>query len=48
MQQNPDKIMIDDSTRVLLLSFRQALLMILGALEDYLQLPRSITPKHLR
>ena len=36
------------STRVLLLAFRQALLIALGALEDYLGLPRSVVPKHKR
>lgn len=30
------------------LSFRQALIMVLGAIEDYLGLERSITPKHRR
>ncbi len=34
--------------RTLLLAFRQAIIMILGALEDYLELPRSIVPKHQR
>jgi len=37
---------IDNKTRVLLLAIRQALLMALGALEDYLNLERSIIPKH--
>jgi len=35
-------------TRALLICIRQALIMVLGALEDYLELPRSITPKHKR
>jgi len=37
-----------DKNRVLLLSVRQALLMVLGALEDYLGVERSVTPKHAR
>lgn len=39
---------IEVRQRVLLLAVRQALIMILGALEDYLELPRSIVPKHRR
>jgi len=35
-------------TQVLLLATRQACLMILGAIEDYLQMPRSVPPKHGR
>jgi hypothetical protein len=35
-------------TRKLLIAVRQALIMVLGALEDYLELNRSITPKHKR
>jgi len=38
----------EDRTRVLLLAVRQALIMVLGALETYLDLPRSIEPKHRR
>jgi hypothetical protein len=34
-----------DRTRVLLLAVRQALIMVLGALEDYLDMERSIIPK---
>lgn len=37
---------VDERTKVLLLSVRQAIIMMLGALEDYLGLPRSITPRH--
>lgn len=40
--------MIEPRTRTLLLSFRQALIIILGALEDYLKIPRSIVPLHER
>jgi hypothetical protein len=39
---------MEDRTRVLLISIRQALIMILGAIEDYLGVERSITPKHKR
>ncbi len=34
--------------RVLLLAFRQSLLMMLGAIEDYLGVERSVCPKHKR
>lgn len=39
---------IHPRTRVLLLALRQALLIALGALEDYLGCERSVTPKHKR
>lgn len=39
---------INPRTRALLLAMRQALLIALGALEDYLCLPRSVVPKHDR
>ena len=35
-------------THNLLMAVRQAIIMILGALEDYLGMDRSIIPKHLR
>jgi hypothetical protein len=38
----------DERQRKLLLAFRQALIIMLGALEDYLQMPRSIVPRHER
>jgi len=34
--------------RVLLLAIRQALIIALGAIEDYLGMARSIIPKHKR
>jgi hypothetical protein len=37
-----------DRTRVLLLAVRQALIMVLGALEDYLDIERSIVPRRKR
>jgi len=39
---------IDTRTRVLLLAIRQALIIALGALEEYLGMERSIIPKHKR
>ena len=35
-------------TRALMLGVRQALIIALGALEDYAGMPRSIEPKHKR
>lgn len=37
-----------DKQHALLMSIRQALIMILGAIEDYLGKQRSIVPKHKR
>ncbi len=37
-----------EAQRTLLLTIRQALIIALGALEEYLGLPRSIVPKHER
>ncbi len=37
---------VDTRTRVLLLAVRQALLIVLGAIETYLDMPRSVQPKH--
>ncbi len=34
--------------RALWLSIRQALIIVLGAIEDYLGMERSITPRHKR
>jgi hypothetical protein len=39
---------IEPRARTLLLAVRQALIIALGALEDYLSVPRSIIPKHRR
>jgi len=41
-------IIVPERTRVLLLAMRQALIIALGAIEDYLGQERSIVPKHLR
>lgn len=37
---------MDARLRTFLMSVRQALIIALGALEDYLEMDRSITPKH--
>jgi len=39
---------LDGRTRTLLMCIRQAIIMALGAIEDYLGLQRSITPKRKR
>ena len=36
----------DVKTKALLLSVRQAIIIVLGAIEDYLSMERSIVPKH--
>lgn len=41
-EQKPDR------TRTLLLSIRQALIIVLGAIEDYLSMERSIVPRRKR
>jgi hypothetical protein len=45
---DPVIMRMDPKTKALLLTIRRALIMILGALEDYLCLERSITPKSRR
>lgn len=52
-RQQPDKLeeMMNEhkgDVRWLLLGVRQALLIILGRIEDYLDMQRSIPPKHAR
>ena len=37
-----------EQERILLMTVRQALIMMLGALEDYLQMERSIVPRRKR
>jgi hypothetical protein len=39
---------VPERQRTLLLAVRQALIMILGALEDWLEIERSIVPRHKR
>jgi hypothetical protein len=38
----------NDAARVLLMTVRQALIMVLGAIEDYLEMERSIVPRRKR
>lgn len=38
--------MLDPKLKVLLMAIRQALLIALGALENYLDIERSVIPKH--
>jgi hypothetical protein len=44
----PEPEPVDPRVRVLLMTVRQALIMVLGALEDFLEMERSIVPRHLR
>ena len=39
---------VNDRTRTLLMAIRQAIIMALGAIEDYLQMRRSIVPRRER
>lgn len=39
---------LDERTKRLLMIFREALIIALGGLEDYLGLPRSIVPRRKR
>lgn len=39
---------MDDKQRTLWMVIRQALIMILGAVEDFLNIPRSIIPRKKR
>jgi len=41
-------IIIPERTKMLLMALRQALIIALGAIEDYVEMERSIVPKHLR
>lgn len=43
-----ETVKIEPKTRVLLMALRQALIIAIGALEDYLCIQRSIVPKHER
>jgi len=38
--------MIDPKLKILLMAIRQALLIALGALEEYMGIERSVIPKH--
>lgn len=48
MEYSHEIIDIHPRTRVLLMAVRQALIIALGALEDYLSMQRSIKPKHCK
>ena len=39
---------LEVKTRTLLMAVRQAIIIVLGAIEDYLQMERSIVPRHKR
>jgi hypothetical protein len=39
---------MDERFRILLIAVRQALIITLGAIEEFLGIPRSIVPKHKR
>jgi hypothetical protein len=43
-----EKYIVGDRFKILLMAIRQALIIVLGALEDYLELPRSIIPRRKR
>lgn len=40
--------MLSERERIFLMAIRQALIMMLGAIEDYLEIERSIVPRHKR
>jgi hypothetical protein len=44
----PETAILDGRTRRLLMALRQAVIIILGALEDYLCVERSIVPRRKR
>lgn len=48
MTTMPESSIIDNRARVLLMAIRQALIMCLGAIEDYLEIERSIIPRRKR
>jgi len=43
-----EKQIIGDRFKILLMSIRQCLIMLLGSLEDYLEIERSIIPRRKR
>ena len=43
-----EKVIVGDRFRIFLMAVRQALIIILGAIEDYLEIKRSITPRRKR
>lgn len=47
-QKPAEYVTIDPRARIFMISVRQALIMLIGALEDYLGIERSIVPRHKR
>jgi len=47
-QTQNECVTIDPRVRVLWLGIRQGLIIVLGAIEDYLGVERSIVPRHKR
>jgi len=45
---SPPCSIIESRQRIMLMAIRQALIIALGALEDYLSIERSIVPRHKR
>jgi hypothetical protein len=43
---HPDSVALPPRLRILLMTVRQALIIVLGAIEDYLEMERSIIPRH--
>jgi hypothetical protein len=43
-----EKYIVGDRFKILLMALRQAILIFLGALEEYLELPRSVVPRRKR
>jgi hypothetical protein len=43
-----EKHIVGDRFKILLMALRQSLLIFLGALEEYLEIPRSVVPRRKR
>jgi len=48
LQNSAENVTVDQRQRALWFAVRQALIIILGAIEDYLGIERSIVPRHKR
>lgn len=48
LQNGAENVTVDRRLRVLLYAVRQALIIALGAIEDFLEVERSIVPRHKR
>jgi len=46
--QSTEHLFVDARVRVLLMAIRQAMIIALGAIEDYLEMERSIIPRRKR